>query len=73
MKNINLLKIYCLAIFHLIMPKWIKHRFHFKTSPIEHLAIGTMMNRIKYWRHFIKKEKFEKTIKWRNQEIQSLR
>jgi hypothetical protein len=57
MKQLNPLKIYSLAIFHLIMPKWIKHRFHFKVSPVEHIAIGTMMNRIKYWRHFIRKYK----------------
>jgi hypothetical protein len=68
MKKSNPFKIYLLAIFHLIMPKWIKHKFHYKATGLEHIAIGVAMNKIKYWRHFIKKEKFDKTIKWRNQE-----
>ena len=57
MKKLNSFKNYSLAIFHLIMPKRIKHRFQLKTSPVEHLAIGTLMTKIKYWRHFIKKYK----------------
>lgn len=57
MKKINSFKIYSLAIFHLIIPKWIKHSIHFNLSSSEHLAIGTTMTRIKYWRHFIKKYK----------------
>jgi hypothetical protein len=40
MNNLNPLKIYSLAIFHLIMPKTIKRKFHFKISWAENTAIG---------------------------------
>ena len=72
MKNINPFKIYLLSIFHLIMPKWIRHRFHFKASPIEHLAVGTMMSKIKYWRHFIRKHYFSKEIHFRKIDEKSI-
>ncbi len=62
MQKLNLLKIIALALFHLLMPKWIKHKFYFKTSPIEHLEIRTTMTKIKYWNHFIRKDKSEKRI-----------
>lgn len=56
------LKIVLLAIFHTAMPKEIKHKFYFYLTPLEHLAVGTMMTKIKYWRHFIIKRKMDKTI-----------
>lgn len=62
MKNLNVSKIYCLAIFHLVMPKVIKHKFHFKTTPIENLAIGTTMIKIKYWKSFIRNRKIKRTL-----------
>jgi hypothetical protein len=62
MKQLNPFKIYLLVIFHLMMPKWRRHKIHFKASPSEHLAIGTIMTKIKYWRHFIKKYKRENAL-----------
>jgi hypothetical protein len=62
MKNLNASKIYCLAIFQLVMPKVIKHRFRFRTTPIENLAIGTTMIKIKYWKSFIRKRKTNKKL-----------
>jgi hypothetical protein len=57
MKKINFWKILLLAIFHAIMPKVIKRKVRFTLTPEEHLAMGTMMTKIKYWRHFILKHK----------------
>ncbi len=62
MKKINRSKIYFLAVFHLLLPKSIKHLFHFKTSPEENLAVGVTMTKIKYWRSFVRKHKMEKKI-----------
>lgn len=62
MEKLSRFKIYSLAVFHLFLPKQIKHKFHFKTTPIENLAIGTTMTKIRYWRSFIKKRKMDKTI-----------
>ena len=68
MQKLNLIKIYSLAIFHLIAPKAIKHKFYFKTSLIENLAIGTTMTKIKYWRYFIRKHKLPNKIDFINQD-----
>ena len=62
MNKINKFKIYSLALYHLFMPKRIKHKFHFKTSEIENIAIGITMTKIKYWRFFITKSKTDKKI-----------
>ena len=62
MKKFKRLKIFSLALYHLFMPEVIKHKFYFKTSPHENLAIGLVMTKIKYWRHFIWKRKPEKKI-----------
>lgn len=57
MKQLNPFKIVALAIFNLVMPRKIKRKFYFNLSPAEHLAIGTTMTKVKYWRHFIIKHK----------------
>jgi len=66
MHQLNLFKIYSLAVFHLLLPKLIKRKFHFKTSPSENIAIGTTMNRIWYWKSFIKTSNKEKKIIFTN-------
>jgi len=53
MSQLNPLKFYSLAVFHLLLPKIIKRKFYFKTSPTEYIAIGNTMNRIWYWKSFL--------------------
>lgn len=62
MKKANRFKIYSLALYYLVAPKTIKHRFHFNTSGIENLAIGVIMTKIKYWKSFIYKRKLNEKI-----------
>lgn len=66
MKKINRFKIYSLALYYLLAPKRIKHKFHFNTSEIENLAIGVIMTKIKYWRFFICKRKLDEKIIFKN-------
>jgi len=66
MSELNSFKIYSLAIFHLLMPKIIKRKFYFKTSSAENIAIGTAMNRIWYWRSFIRTCRLENKIIFTN-------
>ena len=66
MHQLNLFKIYSLAVFHLLLPKLIKRKFHFKTSSAENIAIGTAMNSIWYWRSFIKTSRLERKIMFGN-------
>lgn len=66
MNQLNPFEIYSLAIFHLLMPKIIKRKFQFKTSPVENVAIGTAMNRIWYWKSFIRSSKMKKEIYFPN-------
>ena len=44
------------------MPKKIKQIFHFKTSAIENLAVGTTMIKIWYWKSFIRNYNAERKI-----------
>ena len=69
MAKLNPFKIYALAIFHLLMPKKIKRMFHFKTSAIENLAVGTTMSKIWYWKSLITNRKMEKKIYYTNKFI----
>ncbi len=66
MKKINRFKIFSLTLYYLFVPKKIKYKFYFKTSPIENLAIALTMNKIKYWRYFIRHQKMEKKIIFTN-------
>jgi len=67
MQKLNPFKIYFLAIYSLIIPKAIKRKFLFKTSPTERFAIHTVKIKIKYWRHFIRKEKLPRKLHFTNQ------
>jgi hypothetical protein len=60
--KLNPVKIYSLAIFYLTAPERIRRIFHFKTSPIESIAIGTAVTKIKYWKQFLKKKPMSKKI-----------
>lgn len=53
MKKVNPFKIYFLAIFYLFVSKNIRHRCYFKKTPIESLAIGTVMTKIVYWKKLL--------------------
>ncbi len=62
MYKLNFFKIYSLAIFHLLTPKKIRQMFHFKTSAIENLAVGTTMTKIWYWKSLIRNRNVERKI-----------
>jgi hypothetical protein len=62
MKKLNRLKILSLALYYLFMPKRIRYKFYFKTSPIENLAVALIMNKIKYRRLFIRPREIKKKI-----------
>lgn len=66
MQQLNPYKIYSLALFHLLRPKKIKRIFHFKTSAIENLAIGTTMTKIWYWKSLIRNRNKERKIHFPN-------
>ncbi len=66
MHQLNPFKIYSLAIFYLIMPRKIRRMFHFKTSAIENLAVGTTMTKIWYWKSLIRNCNVERKIHFQN-------
>lgn len=66
MKNLNPLKIYSIAILYLILPEVIRHKFNFKKTPTESLAIGTIMTRIVYWKPLLKKPKIDRELYFTN-------
>lgn len=54
MQKLNRFKIFFLALFHLLIAKKMKKYFHFKTSPLENIAIGVAMTKIKYFNKFLR-------------------
>lgn len=65
MPKINSYKIYSIAMLFTILPRKLRRIFHFKLTPTEHLAVGTTMTKIWYWRQFINNKTMDKTLKFR--------